>query len=275
MRTVTSFASVLAAAVLAMSVNAGTAAAAEVKAKPRKGMELPAELQTGTSEARVTHRKLFVWPDKPIAEMLQYDPYRVVDFRRGWSKGASNAAMVFGRGWTFQWAADAHTYDYSFDVVTAGEGRWTCSCAAASTSRGTFFEGQHMGVGIPGHGQARLACVLQPPDDAAEWRLEMGVDLKPALLPVKTAVGWARHAGSEIELAGTERQATWGRAPGRLVGVVMSLARQPVAAVDLVPNPGVVFGAALPPGLRDPVAVVGAALLLFPDELDPFPTGPR
>jgi hypothetical protein len=265
----------LAAVAVSVVGTLALAAGPDVKAKPRKGMDLPAELRAGATEATVTSRKLFVWPNKTIPEMLWFDPYRAVDFRRGWSKGESSGSpLVFVDGWTFQWSADSHTYDYSFDVVAAGERRWACSCAAASSTRGTFFSGEHMGVGIPGHGQGRLACVLQGPDDPVEWRLELGVDLKPGLLPVKTALGWARHAGDEISITGTERLAKWGRTPGRLIGVVLKVNDRPVAAVDLIGNPAVIFGADLPAGLRDPVAAVGAALLLFPDELDPFPNGP-
>ena len=266
----------LTAVALSALATLAVAAGPDAKPKARKGMELPPELQAGATEAKVTHRKVFVWPNKPVAEMLRLDPYRVVEFRRGWTTGRSSASsLVFGGGWTFQWAADGHTYDYSFDFIDAGERRWACSCASASSTRGTFFSGEHMGVGIPGHGQSRLACVLQPPDDPVEWKLELGVDLKPGLLPVKTALGWARHAGDEISITGTERQAKWGRAPGRLIGVVLAVSNRPVAAVDLLSQPAVLFGADLPPGLHDPAAAVGAALLLAPDELDPFPTGPR
>jgi len=142
-----------------------------IKVKPRKGMELPTELQFGTTELKVTNRKLFVWPDKPIAQMLVLGPYRVVDFRRGWTKGTSSGTeLAFRGGRTFRWTADAHAYDYSFDGVGDGERRWACSCAAASTTRGAFFEGEHMGIGIPGHGQSRLACVLRGPGDLVEWR---------------------------------------------------------------------------------------------------------
>jgi hypothetical protein len=246
------------------------------KVKPRKGMELPPELEAGMTELKVTDRKLFSWPNKPVAQMLKLGPYRVVDFRKGWTKGRSSGEeLAFRGGWTFQWTADTHAYDYSFDVVGDGERRWTCSCAAASTTRGTFFEGEHMGVGIPGHGQSRLACVLWAPENEAEWRLEFGVDLEPALLPVKTAVGWLRHAGDEVSMRGTERMQKWGRAPGRLVGLVLAMNDRPVAAVDLVSNAAVVLGGDLSVELREPVAVAGAALLLFPDELEPFPTGPR
>ena len=243
----------------------------EAKAKPRKGMELPPELQAGASEAKVTYRKLFIWPEKPVAEMLRFEPYRVVDFRRGWSKGVpSRSLLVFVDGWTFHWTADKNTYDYSFDVVGPEDRRWSCSCAAASSSRGMFVGGEHMGIGMPGHGQARLACVLQAPDDPTEWRFELGVDLEPGLLPTKTALGWARHGGDEIALTGTERMAKWGRSPGRLFGLVLKMNDRPVAAVDLISKPAVIFGAELPAQFRDAVAVVGAAALLFPDELEPF-----
>ena len=262
------------AVVLALLATAAWAGDPAAKVKPRKGMELPPELQAGTTELKATDRLHFVWPNTKIAKMLQLGPYRAVDFRRGWSRGRSPGALAFGEGWTFQWTADEHAYDYSFDVADAGERRWACSCAAASSTRGVFFEGEHMGVGIPGHGQSRLACVLRAPDDGAEWRLELGVDLQPALLPVKTAVGWLRHADVEVLIRGTERQQRWGRAPGRLVGLVLALDGRPVAAVDLVANPAVVFGADLPNELREPIAAAGAALLLFPDELDPFPNGP-
>lgn len=250
-----------------------TAGGPEVKAKPRKGVELPPELQTGATEAKVTYRKGFIWPNKPVAEMLRLDPYRVVEFRRGWEKGVSSGPLVFGDGWTFQWAADDHTYDYSFDFVVPGDRRWTCSCAAASSSRGAVFEGEHMGIGIAGHGQARLACVLRAPDDPVEWKLEVGVDLKPGLLPTKTAKGWARHGSDEIAVTGSERMTKSGRWPGRLIGYVLQAKDRPVAAVDLMITPAVIFGAELPSDLHDPVAAIGAALLLFPDELDPFPDG--
>lgn len=242
----------------------------DAKAKPRKGMELPPELQAGATEAKVTYRKLFIWPEKPVAEMLRFEPYRVVDFRRGWSKNPSRSLLVFVDGWTFHWTADKNTYDYSFDVIGPEDRRWSCSCAAASSSRGMFVGGEHMGIGMPGHGQARLACVLQAPDDPTEWRFELGVDLKPGLLPTKTALGWARHGGDEIALTGTERMAKWGRSPGRLFGLVLKMNDRPVAAVDLISKPAVIFGAELPVQFHDAVAVVGAAALLFPDELEPF-----
>ncbi len=248
------------------------AAGPETKAKPRKGMELPPELQVGATEAKVTNKKWFVWPNKPVAEMLRLEPYRVVDFRRGWEKGTSSgAALSSADSWTFRWSVDKNTLEYSFDVVAPGDRRWTCSCASASTSRGLSFSGQHSGIGIPGHGQSRLACVLGAPDDPVEWRFELGVDLEPALLPVKTAAGWVRHGSDELALIGTERMAKWGRFPGRLLGLVVTLEERPVAAIDLIGNPAVIFGAELPPGLRDAVAAVGAAALLFPDRLEAFP----
>lgn len=257
----------------AMATAAPAAGPPEAKAKPRKGVELPPELQTGTTEATVTYRKAFVWPDKPVAEMLRLDPYKVVNFRRGWEMGGSSGPLVFGEGWTFQWAADEHTYDYSFDFVVPGDRGWTCSCAAASSSRGAVFEGEHTGAGVAGHGQARLACVLRAPDDPVEWKLEVDVELKPGLLPTKTARGWARHGSDEIAVIGSERMTKSGRWPGRLIGYVLQAKDRPVAAVDLMITPAVIFGAELPAELRDPVAAVGAALLLFPDELNPFPDG--
>ncbi len=260
--------SLLAAASLGAGPASGT--------KPRKGMELPAELQAAMTEVPLTHRKIFFWPKQLVPEMLRFDPYRAVDFRQGWITGRSSGSpLVFADGWTFQWVADEHTYQYSFDIVDAQERRWACSCAAASTSRGTFFSGERMGIGIAGHGQGRLACVLQPPEGQVEWRLELGVDLKPGLLPTKTAVGWARHGDDEISITGTERLAKWGRMPGRLVGFVFSAAGRPVAAVDIANKGAVIFGAGLPAELHDPVAAAGSALLLFTDDLDPFPTGNR
>jgi hypothetical protein len=255
----------------AVATLASAAGPPETKAKPRKGMELPPELQTGTTEAKVTHRKLFVLPEKPIAEMMQFDPYRVVDFRRGWMTGSSGSLPVFGTGWTFQWEADDHTYAYSFDVVTPEDRRWACTCAAASSSRGTLLHSEQMGIDIPGHGQAHLACVLRAPDGPFEWRLEVGVELKPGLLPTKTAQGLARLDSDVIALAGTERMAKWGRSPGRLIGFVMKMNDRAVAAVDIMGTSAVIFGADLAPGLYDAVAAIGAALLLFPDELDPTP----
>jgi hypothetical protein len=266
---------VRAAVTLVALATAAWAGDATTKVKPRKGMELPPELKAGTTELKVADRKLFFWPDKPVAQMLKLGPYRVVDFRKGWTKGRSSGAeLAFREGWTFQWTADTRAYDYSFDVVGDGESRWTCSCASASTTRGAFFESEHMGVGIPGHGQSRLACVLRAPQDEVEWRLELGVDLEPALLPVKTAVGWLRHAGDEVSIIGTERMQKWGRAPGRLVGLVLAINDRPVAAVDVVSNAAVILGGDLSFELREPVAVAGAALLLFSDDLDPFPSGP-
>jgi len=265
----------LLAAVVAAAEVAVLAAASgpEAKAKPRKGMELPPELQVGATEVKVTYRKVFTWPNKTVAEVLRFEPYRAVDFRPGWIKGTSSGSpLVFGDGWTFHWTATEETHRYSFDVVVPGDRRWSCSCAAAYSTSGTFFSGEHMGVGIPGHGQSRLACVLTAPDDPVEWRFELGVDLEPALLPVKTAVGWVRHGSDEVTLKGTERMAKWGRAAGRLVGLVVTISDRPVAAIDLVGNPAVIFGAELPAAWRDPVAAVGAAALLYPDRLDPFPS---
>jgi len=264
---------VAALALGAMAAVASAAGPPEAKVKPRKGVELPPELQTGTTEATVTYRKAFVWPDKPVAEMLRLDPYKVVNFRRGWERGGASGPLVFGDGWTFQWTADDHTYDYSFDFAAPGDRSWTCSCAAASSSRGTTFDTAQTGIGIAGHGQAHLACVLRAPDDPVEWKLEVGVDLKPGLLPTKTALGWARHGNDAIAVVGSERMTKSGRWPGRLIGYVLQVKDRPVAAVDLMITPAVIFGAELPAELRDPVAAVGASLLLFPDELNPFPDG--
>jgi hypothetical protein len=236
---------------------------------PRKGMELPPELQTNVSELKVTERKMFVWPKKPIPQMLRLDPYRVVNFKRGWTDTSGHDSLVALGKSTLEARKSESAYDYSFEVVGADGPPLVCQCVAESSSRDVAFGGEHSGVSFPS-GRGRLTCLLGTAAEPGPWTLEVNVELVTGLVPKKVAQGWVRRVEDEITVEGTERQVKWGAMHGLLVGFVLRRGGQPVGAVDVVPNPAVLFGAALPPELHQVVAGIGAALLLFDDGLNAF-----
>jgi len=236
---------------------------------PRKGMELPPELQANVSELTVKERKLFIWPKKTIPQMLRFDPFRVVNFQRGWPHTSGPGFVVRLGASVLEARKSESAQDYSFEVV-GPEGRsLVCQCVAESSSRDVAFGGEHSGVSFKS-GRSRLTCLLGPEPESSPWMLEVNVDLESKLIPRKVGKGWARRGEDEITVEGTERRVKWGATHGLLAGFVLRRGGQPVGAVDVFPNPAVLMGAALPPELHEVVAGIGAALLLFDDGLNPF-----
>lgn len=236
---------------------------------PRKGMELPPELQANVSELKVTERKMFIWPKKPIPQMLRFDPYRVVNFQQGWTHTSSDGFGVAVGASVLEARKSKSAYDYSFEVVGAEGRSLVCRCVAESSSRDVAFGGEHSGVSFKG-GRSRLTCLLGPAAEHSPWMLEVNVELATGLIPKKVAQGWVRRGEDEITVEGTEKRVKWGATHGLLAGFVLRRGGQPVGAVDVLPNPAVLIGVALPPELHEVVAGIGAALLLLDDGLNPF-----
>lgn len=257
-------ASLLSAIVLGWVAQPCAAASEPEKPKKRKGMVVPAELATGSLEMPVKRHHPVMLPKRPVSLMLEFGPYQVVDFERGWTRASSSEA---GTTQLALVSADA-AQTYHFRLVSTeapDEPAWSCACAAVAATSTLGQSSESSELRIPLSGKGRLECSLDRGNGSAPWRLDLDHGIEFGLIPAYHATGSLTSDESMVTIRGTDRLAQYPKIGAqRLTGFALYQGEQPVGAVDLF-KPTVLIGPALPEDLRSAFVAAGAALLLFED----------
>ena len=123
----TGIAACLTAIVLCSVAQPSARAAGPEKVKKRKGMEMPTEIATGSLEMQVQNRKHISLPNRPVPLLLEFGPFQVVDFKRGWTRSSSTEADTTRLAMVSGDAAQS----YQFRLVSTErpeEPPWSCTC---------------------------------------------------------------------------------------------------------------------------------------------------
>lgn len=267
------------AIVLCCVAHPSAPAAGPEKPKKRKGMEVPAELATGSLEMKVKRHHPIMLPNRPVRLLLEFGPYQVVDFERGWTRSSSSApgtnqlAVASGKA----------AYGYRFRLVsteTPEKSPWSCGCAAVAATSTLGQSSESAEIRIPLSARGRLECSLDRGDGSEPWQLDLGHGIAhestPAyvygLIPAYHAAGSLRSGEWVVTIRGTDRLAQYKKIGAqRLTGFVLYQDERSVGAVDLF-KPTVLIGPTMPDELRSAFIAASAALLLFED-LTQMPDG--
>jgi len=268
----TGIAACLSAVVLLSVAQPSARAAGPEKTKKRKGMVVPAELATGSLEMKVKRHYPIMWPNRSVHLLLEFGPYQVVDYERGWTRSSSTASGTNQLGVVSGNAA----YRYHFRVVSTEtpEGPpWSCECSAAGAASTLGQSSESSEIRIPLSARGRLRCSLDRGDGSEPWRLDLqhGIAYEPipayvyGLIPACHATGSLASGERMVTLRGTDRLAQFPKIGAqRLTGFVLYQDERPVGAVDLF-KPTVLVGPTLPEELTSAFIAASAALLLFED----------
>ena len=247
-------------------------AAGSEKTKKRKGMVVPAELATGCLEMKVKRHHPIMWPNRPVHLLLEFGPYQVVDYERGWTRSSSTGSGTNQLGVVSGNAA----YGYHFRVVsteTPEAPPWSCECSAAGAGSTLNQSSESSEIRIPLSARGRLQCSLDRGDGSEPWRLDLqhGIAYEPVpayvygLIPACHATGRLVSGESVVTVEGTDRLAQYKKIGAqRITGFVLYHDERPVGAVDLF-KPTVLIGPTLPEELTSAFIAASAALLLFED----------
>ena len=268
----TGIAACLSAVVLLSVAQPSARAAGPEKIKKRKGMVVPAELATGSLEMKVKRHYPIMWPNRTVSLLLEFGPYQVVDYERGWTRSSSTASGTNQLGVV---SGDA-SYGYHFRLVSTETPEvppWSCECSAAGAGRTLGRSSESSEIRIPLSARGRLVCSLDRGDGSQPWQLDLAHGIAyeriPAyiygLIPACHAMGTLVSGERMVTLRGTDRLAQFPKIGAqRLTGFVLYHDERPVGAVDLF-KPTVLVGPTLPEELTSAFIAASAALLLFED----------
>lgn len=125
-------------------------------------LALPSELQQEVEDLRVTQRRSFTLPARPVDHFLVFGDNEVMQYRAGWSErtqlAVGQGALAVFREKTWR--------KFSFELADPRSGRLPVDCIESSESRGLKVAGRHSETDLDLPWDQELRCRFTSPAGA-------------------------------------------------------------------------------------------------------------